>query len=202
MIQLSYASSASLPITAAGLLTILQQCYRHNPLQDVTGLLLYGNGTFLQALEGDEAVVAKLYETIASDPRHCNVTCLSRKTIDARAFPGWNMGFRRLVGPSSIGSTSFARADVREALLANFDVASGLRPKVTSVSESEQALAKLTEALRRAEGALEIARLALEDVVEAHDAGNIGDTHGKVCRFALGQVNAIRGARTSVTSSA
>ena len=44
-------------------------------------------------------------------------------------------------------------------------------------------------ALRRAEGGLEIARLVLEDIAEAHATGRFGDMQGKLCRFALGQIN-------------
>ncbi|MEM7363377.1 MAG: BLUF domain-containing protein, partial [Pseudomonadota bacterium] len=35
----------------------------------VTGMLLYHEGSFLQALEGDRAVVEALYERIEEDPR-------------------------------------------------------------------------------------------------------------------------------------
>ena len=53
------------------LLELLKQCL--NPASGVTGMLLYGNGTFLQALEGDEKVVADLYGKIEKDSRHIDV---------------------------------------------------------------------------------------------------------------------------------
>ena len=190
MIQLSYVSSATRPMTAAELLTILQQCYGHNPLHDVTGLLLYGKGTFLQALEGDEAIVASLYEKIKRDTRHTEVTCLSRKTIARRSFPGWSMGFRRL--SDAVAGISGPRANEArsEQLLAHFAPSTGLAlPNEPPATEAERQLADLHMALRRAEGGLEIARLVLEDIAEAHATGRFGDTQGKLCRFALGQIN-------------
>ena len=190
MIQLSYVSSASQPMTAAGLLSILQQCYGHNPLHDITGLLLYGNGTFLQALEGAEDAVASLYEKISRDPRHASVTCISRKQIETRHFPGWSMGFRRLSDDFDSGPITGEGA--RETLLRHFAGAAEPRPpQAASPSDVEPQVAELREALRRAQGGLEIARLALEDIAEAHATGRFGDTQGKLCRFALGQINGL-----------
>lgn len=187
MIQLSYVSSAAQLMTAADLLLILQQCYRHNPLQDVTGLLLYGNGTFLQALEGDEDVVSPLYEKIARDPRHARVTCLSRKTIETRHFPGWSMGFRRLSDDFNSGTATSDGA--RDALLRHF---AGPQPEMHgSPRDAVCDVAELRAALRRAQGGIEIARLVLEDIAEAHAEGRFGDTQGKLCRFALGQINGV-----------
>ena len=190
MIQLSYVSSAAQPMTAAGLLSILQQCYGHNALHDLTGLLLSGNGTFMQALEGDEAVVAPLYDKISRDPRHASVTCLSRKSIETRHFPGWSMGFRRL--SDDFDSGPFTGEGAREALLSHFARTAEPRSALgTSSSDVEPQTAELREALRRAQGGLEIARLALEDIAEAHAAGRFGDIQGKLCRFALGQINGL-----------
>ena len=202
MIQLSYASTATQPMTAAQLLAILQQCYGHNALNDITGLLLYGNGTFLQALEGDEDVVASLYERIARDGRHSHVTCLSQETIATRRYPGWSMEFRRMPdlgwsgadGRDRMGKGDFTvdtlagQPGVRDTLLTYFT------PAAAPGSEADSRdceIAELRRGLRRAEGGVEIARLVLEDIAEAHAAGRFGDAHGKLCRFALGQINGI-----------
>ena len=140
MIQLSYVSSAARPMTAADLLAILQQCYGHNALHDITGLLLYGNGTFLQALEGDEAVVAPLYERIMRDPRHARVTCLARQTIATRHFPGWSISFRRLSDEFDPGDV--AGDGARETLLRLF--AGAMAP--ATWREAEPQVAELREA--------------------------------------------------------
>ena len=53
MIQISYLSKASSPMSAEQLVSLLQQCHRNNTARDVTGMLFYGNGTFLQVIEGE-----------------------------------------------------------------------------------------------------------------------------------------------------
>ena len=202
MIRLSYASTATRPMTAAQLLAILQQCYGHNALNDITGLLLYGNGTFLQALEGDEEAVAALYARIGRDARHSHVTCLSRETIETRRYPGWTMEFRRMpdIGwPDADGQRRMGKNDftldfladqpaARDALLTYFAPVAALGLEADA---RDQEIAQLRKSLRRAQGGVEIARLVLEDIAEAHATGRFSDSQDKLCRFALGQINGI-----------
>ena len=96
MIQISYISSASPPMSTKELLGLLQQCRENNASRGVTGMLLYANGTFLQVLEGAEEVVDELVEIIKKDPRHKNIQMLYRKPIERREYSDWSMGFRRL----------------------------------------------------------------------------------------------------------
>jgi hypothetical protein len=56
MIQISYLSQASAPMSADQLIALLMQCRTNNAERGLTGMLLYGNGTFLQVLEGEDAV--------------------------------------------------------------------------------------------------------------------------------------------------
>ena len=80
----------------------------------------------------------------------------------------------------------------RETLLRHFAGAAEPRPlQEASPSDVEPQVAELREALRRAQGGLEIARLALEDIADAHAMGQLGDTQGKLRRFALGQINGL-----------
>ena len=65
---------------------------RHNNKRlGVTGALVITDDAFAQALEGDEATVRGLYETIRQDPRHENVTLLEAGTVDERVFGRWAM---------------------------------------------------------------------------------------------------------------
>ena len=57
----------------------------------VTGALLTSGDWFVQALEGDEAVVRDLYERIRQDARHESVTLLEAETVDGRTFGRWAM---------------------------------------------------------------------------------------------------------------
>ena len=54
MIQLSYISSQSHPLTSDEVKKILEKSILNNSLKNVTGMLLFYNGSFLQVLEGNE----------------------------------------------------------------------------------------------------------------------------------------------------
>jgi hypothetical protein len=87
----------------------------------VTGMLLYTDGNFFQVLEGDEPVVARLFEMIGRDTRHDRVVKIIQEPIAERAFGNWSMGFtsmtpaelKKIPGASDIFSrgTSFCDLD-------------------------------------------------------------------------------------------
>jgi uncharacterized membrane protein (DUF373 family) len=83
-------------MSSEDLLGLLQQCRESNAGCGVTGMLLYGNATFLQVLEGDEKSVDDLIDRIRKDPRHTNMQMLHRKTIERRQYSDWSMGFKRV----------------------------------------------------------------------------------------------------------
>jgi hypothetical protein len=96
MFSLTYVSAAVRPFSAGELLELLVQCNRNNRLHDVTGMLLYKDGNFMQALEGDELIVKAVHATISVDPRHRGLITLLRGFIPERQFPSWSMGFKDL----------------------------------------------------------------------------------------------------------
>jgi len=96
MIQVSYISSVTEPMSTQDLLTLLQECRENNAGNGVTGMLLYGNATFLQVLEGEEKVIDDLVEKIRKDQRHTNLQILHRRPIQRRQYSDWSMGFKRV----------------------------------------------------------------------------------------------------------
>ncbi len=96
LISLTYVSSEARPMTDDDLMAILNTARNFNPTKDITGLLLYRKGYFIQALEGEEADVTALFEKIKQDPRHTKVLCVSQEPIDRRSFQQWSMGFQNL----------------------------------------------------------------------------------------------------------
>jgi hypothetical protein len=58
-------------------------------------MLVFGNGMFLQVLEGERVAVNRLYNRIAADARHESCTLLSAQAIAERCFSRWAM---KLVG--------------------------------------------------------------------------------------------------------
>jgi hypothetical protein len=96
MFQLIYASMATREVSTSGLVALLRAARQKNDRLGVTGMLLYRDGRFLQALEGKEHTVRGLYDTIRGDDRHADVIALREKLIEERDFPSQTMGFRNL----------------------------------------------------------------------------------------------------------
>jgi len=96
LIQLVYNSSAAHLMDKVELLEILEVSRPKNARLQITGLLLYKDGTFMQALEGPEEAVNSLYSTIARDPRHKGVQILLQEPIENRIFADWTMGLAYL----------------------------------------------------------------------------------------------------------
>ena len=55
---------------------ILAQSRQHNPVSGITGILCYGDGIFLQCIEGGRMQVSELFGSIQRDPRHKDVALL------------------------------------------------------------------------------------------------------------------------------
>ncbi|MCB9305318.1 MAG: BLUF domain-containing protein [Lewinellaceae bacterium] len=93
--QLIYRSRANRYFTDDDLIELLKQCRSNNAEQNITGLLLYGHGSFIQLLEGDEAAVRDLYHhRISQDARHRELAVLHRTFAPKRLFKDWSMAFR------------------------------------------------------------------------------------------------------------
>ncbi|MFZ2739515.1 MAG: BLUF domain-containing protein [Burkholderiaceae bacterium] len=91
LVRLLYASRAIDPSPEA-IEAILTQSRQHNPASGITGILCYGGGIFLQAIEGGRKPVSDLFGQIQSDPRHQDVVLLHYEEISERRFGGWTMG--------------------------------------------------------------------------------------------------------------
>lgn len=72
--------------------SILAQSRQFNPSTGITGILCYGGGIFLQAIEGGRQAVSELYGHIQKDARHQDVLLLHYEEISERRFGGWTMG--------------------------------------------------------------------------------------------------------------
>lgn len=91
LVRLLYASRA-VDTSAEAIEAILAQSRQHNPVCGITGVLCYGGGVFLQAIEGGRMAVSELYGHIQRDPRHKDVVLLDYEEIAERRFGGWTMG--------------------------------------------------------------------------------------------------------------
>jgi hypothetical protein len=77
-------------------MALLLQSREKNTRLGLTGMLLYKDGNFIQALEGPDDAVEALYRSIERDPRHHGVLRLTRQPIQDREFAAWSMGFQNL----------------------------------------------------------------------------------------------------------
>lgn len=93
MLQIIYASAASKKMTGEVLEEILETARRNNSEKDISGMLLYHGGSFLQVLEGPEEELEGLIAKIKADERHNKIKLLFMDRIEEREFDDWSMGF-------------------------------------------------------------------------------------------------------------
>ncbi|MDJ0364110.1 BLUF domain-containing protein [Hymenobacter sp. H14-R3] len=93
--HLLYCSQAVHVFGEEQLADLLEHALARNAQCDITGLLCYGNGHFVQVLEGEAAAVEKLFTRILCDRRHHRLHVLSRGVGPARRFDDWRMAFAK-----------------------------------------------------------------------------------------------------------
>ena len=96
MIQLAYFSSAIRLFSEQELKSLLNQARTKNNKLNITGMLVYHDGAFVQFLEGEAKYVHKLYDRIQKDARHKGIIKLSEVTIEQRIFQDWDMAFMKV----------------------------------------------------------------------------------------------------------
>jgi len=92
LVRLLYVSRAVQPECAETIHAILASARQHNMNHGITGILCYGGGVFVQAIEGGRSAVNRLYRQIIEDRRHTDVELLHYEEISERRFGGWTMG--------------------------------------------------------------------------------------------------------------
>lgn len=104
--QILYRSRATQPFSETQLQELLAWSRAHNTELNITGLLLYSDGRFVQVLEGPEAAVLALYARIQNDPRHSQVVTVREGLCSERRFADWTMGMGRVAGPAVVRALS------------------------------------------------------------------------------------------------
>jgi hypothetical protein len=93
LVRLTYASRASHSVSPELIRSILDSSQQNNPAQGLTGILCCNADIFLQALEGPREAVNALYNRLADDTRHKDLTVLDYAEIDQRLYSSWSMGW-------------------------------------------------------------------------------------------------------------
>ena len=108
MYSLVCVSSATSPFSDEQLRALLEQSRRDNAASDISGMLLYKGGNFMQLLEGNESRLTSLYHKIATGPRHSGSMVLLKSHAVTRMFADWSMAFRNLNDPSVVQLPGFS----------------------------------------------------------------------------------------------
>lgn len=106
--QLLYTSTATRDFSDEELTAILQTAARNNQQREVTGLLLFTKGTFMQVIEGEPDVIDALFTIIKSDPRHRDIEEHVLTPIREREFSQWHMGYRAISKQDALAVPNYA----------------------------------------------------------------------------------------------
>lgn len=123
MYHLLYCSQAVRVFNEEQLADLLEASLAWNIRYAITGLLCYGNGHFVQVLEGEPAAVEDLFARIQRDRRHHQVHVLSRGVGPARRFDDWRMAFTKAQAHEFYWLITFLQAHHHRLLLRQIPVA-------------------------------------------------------------------------------
>jgi hypothetical protein len=101
--QLVYISAAARLWTDEELAALLEQSRRRNEAEEVTGMLVYSDGSFMQVLEGTPESLSRVCDSVFDDQRHRGLITLIDQPIRERSFGGWSMGFARATRQDLLG---------------------------------------------------------------------------------------------------
>ncbi len=92
IVSLAYKSrSTDSVVDHKTLASILFVAERNNVANHLTGVLAYGDGHFIQVLEGPEEFLVSTMDRIRVDFRHHGLEVVGPKPIKHRMFPDWCM---------------------------------------------------------------------------------------------------------------
>ena len=102
----------------AELEALLIEARQFNQAHEITGVLLYAGGTFMQCLEGEEYEVELVYERIKDSSQHRGITELMKRPIKERSFPDWLMGLSRPTASEllQLGKANWSKALAHQSL--------------------------------------------------------------------------------------
>lgn len=92
---------------------------RANTYRGVTGALLHVDGSFIQVLEGERDTLEELFEVIACDTRHSDVSVLIFAPVSESLFPNWSMTFVASEDFMANSRMRVALAEIKHAAEAN-----------------------------------------------------------------------------------
>lgn len=198
MIRITYLSQAVSNFSSIDLLYLLEQCHINNPKLGLTGLLIFGNQTFLQTIEGEDYIVDELIEKISKDKRHIKFKILSKQLIENRQYSNWAMGFERLTEQTITEVPklkNFMLSDFNpEYLSSNGSVIESLLerhrsshwdPLIREINARDEFINELRSALVTRHQQLQSSMLLIESIIESDTSKLLGEDHLRLCKSML-----------------
>ncbi|MCZ8021133.1 MAG: BLUF domain-containing protein [Cytophagales bacterium] len=93
---LVYISVAANALPEDELKAIMHKSVTNNQRDQLSGMLLYCGGKFMQVLEGQKENVMQTFERIMMDHRHKRIAVILEGQVEQRNFAGWNLGFKSM----------------------------------------------------------------------------------------------------------
>jgi len=109
LFHLIYVSTAISPRTLEDHAKLLATARSRNKRSNVTGMLLYRDGHYMQVLEGNEKDVMEVFADIKNDIRHHSIDVLRSEYLQYRNFPEWTMGFTDIDALDAAAVPGFTR---------------------------------------------------------------------------------------------
>ncbi len=88
-----YISTANPRFTERQLESLLLDARALNLENNITGVLLYSDGIFMQYFEGAPLAVRETYDRIRASRRHIDIREMLYEPMKAQIFPDWQMGY-------------------------------------------------------------------------------------------------------------
>ena len=110
----TYTSWASPSLRPGDVDAILDSARANNPLQGLTGVLIFNGAYFMQILEGAEPAIDDLVGRLRTDKRHSNMSIRDERLIVGRTFPNWAMAYLRLEDGQFVGEAEVERVLTRD----------------------------------------------------------------------------------------
>jgi Sensors of blue-light using FAD len=133
MIELIYYSNPAEDLQISHVYKLLEQARQFNTAHDMTGVLMFTNRYFVQALEGDAGVVRDLAGRIERDRRHQGFSLLGERAIEQRTWANWSMGLIMPNARSREVITNYCKGDLQPQAL-QLNTAHDLLLELTRVS--------------------------------------------------------------------
>lgn len=124
--MMAYVSKAKQPhdYIEKDIIDIVSTAKKMNPEFQITGVLFFNQGLFMQVIEGKKAHLQQLMTNIHADPRHEQMEILIDEPVDKRGFAAWNMDCFNLSQGNLIDQAKLIQVgqDYKENLMPRADV--------------------------------------------------------------------------------